>query len=151
MFYGTLLLSLVAVFFTQTNFPQTAPDLEVSDPQWVYDVNRKFNIHSRNGSSNKRSPVTTPVVQEISALFRNTGEKTVAEVGWEFIVYSDEDFDRIKRIYRVRSEKEIAPEETVRLAGTGIFRERSPYRKVNVYRIEYTDGTVWEGDRTKDE
>jgi hypothetical protein len=67
---------------------QNPPDLEVSDPLWVYDVNVRFSVNAFNsGIIGAQGGFNSPyVVNEVSALFRNTGTKTAKSVTWEFVV-----------------------------------------------------------------
>jgi hypothetical protein len=127
---------------------QTSANVEVSDPQFVWDVNRKFNFQRAN-SSNPRAPLSPDPVQEISASFRNTGTKTIKKISWEFITHKADAPTKIEYVHTVNSKREIAPGETVRLSKTGIFWGRSVNLEARVFRIEYADGTVWEDARTK--
>lgn len=59
---------------------QTTSGLEISNPQFIYDINSRFNFRSANSTSSNRAPFTAEVVQEISALFRNTGSESIKRV-----------------------------------------------------------------------
>ncbi len=128
---------------------QTSNDLNVSDARWVYDVNRNFNFHSANSTSSKLSPFNAPVLQEVSALFHNQGNKTVKKVGWEFVVYEDALKTKIKRIYISHDKTDILPGESVRLNKVGLLYDSSQYQEAKVVSIEYADGTSWKGKKTK--
>lgn len=130
-------------------FAQTPPDLEVSNPQLNWNVNQKFKVtYSGVSTTSERSPFSVDPVQEISATFRNTGTKAIKRVLWEFINYKDETQTKISRLYTVKSKTEILPGESVRLNKIGVFWGGWA-SKAKVFRIEYADGTVWEGTRTK--
>jgi hypothetical protein len=83
----------------------------------------------------------------VSALFRNTGSKSIKSVSWEYIVFKDADEQEILEVYRARSRREILPGESVRLEREGYHLKNSPYVKARVSRIDYADGTVWQGAR----
>lgn len=147
-----LILSCLTLFFhcvSQTS-AQMPPNLEISKAKFVYDVNSKLNIYAGNSTSSQRAPFTTDIVQEISALFRNVGNKTIEEVKWEFVIYKDAEYRKVDHVYTVKNKETILPNETVKLRKLGRFFEYSQYLKANVLFIEYADGTIWEGVKTKD-
>jgi hypothetical protein len=129
---------------------QTLPDVSVSDARFTYDVNQ--GVDPVNPSTGKRASPSTIVtdspVQRVSALFRNTGSKSIKSVSWEFIVFKDSGEQEILEVHRVRSRRAILPGEAVRLAREGYHLKNSPYVKARVSRIDYADGTVWQGART---
>ncbi len=130
---------------------QTPPDLEVSDARFTYDVNARF--HPSSVSSRKNAAAATTVtdspVQSVSALFRNAGAKPIKSISWEFIVFKDGEMDEIVKVHSIRSNRTILPSESVRLQKEGYHLKRSPYQTARVTRIEYADGTVWQGAKTK--
>lgn len=129
---------------------QTAPDLEVSEPQFVYDVNRNFEL--RAPSERRVSPastVTSSPVQQLSALFRNTGAKSVKAVTWEYLIFKDAQDTEPLHIYTTRSKTMLLPGQAARLDKTGYQLKNSQHMKARVTRIEYTDGTIWQGAKTK--
>ncbi len=129
---------------------QNRLELEVSDPQWTYDAYDRFRLRSAASSRvDIGSAVTTPGVQEISALFRNTGSKTIKSAAWEYILFKDANETHIQRIYTSRNEMVIAPGESVRLRKSGFGLQYSQYVKVRVTRIAYMDGTLWQATKTK--
>lgn len=124
--------------------------LEVSDPQWTYDAYDRFRPRSAASARvDIGSAVTTPGVQEISALFRNTGSKTIKSVAWEYILFKDAKETHIQRIYTSRNEMVIPPGESIRLRKSGFGLQHSQYVKIRVTRIAYMDGTLWQGTKTK--
>ena len=130
---------------------QDPPVLEVSDPQFTYDVNASLN--SRGAYSGKSPiPATTVAaspVQEVSALFRNKGTKIIKSIAWEYVVFDDAKETKVRHVYRIRSDKTLLPGESVRLGKEGYHLHYSQYRKARVTRIEYKDGTIWQGAQTK--
>ena len=128
---------------------QTLNVLSVSDARWVYDVNRKFNFYSANLTSSELSPFNAPVLQEVSALFHNQGNKTIKSVRWEFVVFEDALKTEIKRIYTSHNKTDILPDKSVRLNKVGLLYESSQYQEARVVGIEYADGTFWKGTKTK--
>ncbi len=128
---------------------QTASDVSVSNPQFIYDVNRKFNFISANWTSSDRAPFGVEVVQEISAVFRNNSAKTIKRISWEFITYKDAAKTKIQYIYTSRHKTELLPDTEIRLSKTGRFWGNSAFLEAKVFRIEYADGTFWDGTKTK--
>lgn len=130
---------------------QTPPDLEVSDARFTYDVNAAFET-SDAFSGKRASPATTVTnspVQSVSALFRHAGAKPIRSVSWEFVVFRDAGEREILKVHSIRSDRTILPGESVRLRKEGYHLKGSPYRAARVTRIEYADGTVWQGAKTK--
>ena len=139
---------LITLFSVRAQDP---PVLEVSDPQFTYDVNASLN--SRGAYSGKSPiPATTVAaspVQEVSALFRNKGTKIIKSIAWEYVVFDDAKETKVRHVYRIRSDKTLLPGESVRLGKEGYHLHYSQYRKARVTRIEYKDGTIWQGAQTK--
>jgi hypothetical protein len=128
---------------------QQYANLEVSNPQFVYDVNSNFNLRTANSTTSKLAPVTMGVYQEVSALFRNTGSKSIKSTLWEFIFYEDAMRTKVERVYTSRSKTIISPGEMIRLKKVGRLSDHTQYQEAKVVRIEYEDGTIWEGVKTK--
>jgi hypothetical protein len=130
---------------------QSPPELEVSDARFTYNVNAA--LDPANVLSGKRAGAPTTVtdspVQRVSALFRNAGSKPIKSVSWEYIVFKDSDEREILEVYSVRSNRTILPGESARLHKEGYRLRNSSYQKARVTRIEYADGTVWQGSKTK--
>ena len=139
---------LITLFSVRAQDPSV---LEVSDPQFTYDVNASLN--SRGAYSGKSPiPATTVAaspVQEVSALFRNKGKKIIKSIAWEYVVFDDAKETNVRHVYRIRSDKTLLPGESVRLGKEGYHLHYSQYRKACVTRIEYKDGTIWQGAQTK--
>ena len=128
---------------------QASNELRVSDARWTYDVNRRFNINSANSTSSKLAPFTTSVLQEVSALFHNDGNKTIKSVRWEFVVYKDALKTKVKRVYTSQTRTNILPGASVRLSKVGLLYDSSQYQEARAIGIEYVDGTNWKGKKTK--
>lgn len=147
---------LVAVSLLMLALPvsvqaQSAPDLEVSDLQFVYDVNANFQL--RAAPTEKRAApattVTSSPIQQVSALFRNTGAKPVKAVTWEYLIFKDAQDTQPLHVYTTRSKTMLLPGQAARLDKTGYQLKNTQYMKARVTRIEYTDGTIWQGAKTK--
>jgi hypothetical protein len=138
---------------------QGLPHLEVSDPQLRYDVNSRFNLHTANSTTSARSPLTiTYPIGEVSALFSNTGTKSIKSVTWEYLFFKDATESELLKIHTSRAKTVLLPGESVRLRKEGYNLEpmvpirkvnRPPYKKARVVQIEYTDGTIWRGVKTR--
>lgn len=130
---------------------QSAPGLEASDPRFRYDVNA--GVEPAIGFPGKQpSPMTTVTsspVQEVSALFLNTGSKRIKSVSWEYVVFKDAEQRQVRRVHSINSNRTILPGEAVRLKMEGYHLQHSPYEKARVTRVVYADGTVWQGAKTK--
>lgn len=129
---------------------QSAPDVEVSDLRYVYDVNRNFEL--RAPSEQRVSPastVTSSPVQQVSALFTNTGTKSIKAVTWEYVIFKDAQETELLQVYTTRSKTMLLPGQAARLDKTGYQLKNTQYMKARVTRIEYTDGTIWQGTKTK--
>jgi hypothetical protein len=151
------LIALVFLFVVPASVvAQGAPGLEASDPRFRYDVNAGRDPFMRV-SGMRPFPVTTVTsspVQEVSALFRNTGAKPIKSVSWEYVIFKDAEQKNILRIHSIRSNRTILPGEAVRLKMEGYHLEgyhlqNSPYEQARVTRVKYADGTVWQGAKTK--
>ncbi|MCA1564156.1 MAG: hypothetical protein LC803_00590 [Acidobacteria bacterium] len=145
--------ALFLLFITPVSIAaqQSAPGLEASDPRFRYDVNA--GVDPVSSFSGKRpypmTTVTSSPVQEVSALFLNTGSKPIKSVSWEYVVFKDAEQKKILRVHSIRSNRTIFPDESVRLKMEGYHLQNSPYEKARVTRIKYADGTVWQGAKTK--
>ncbi len=149
---NVLIVALMVLLITPFSVrAQDPPDLEVSDPQFTYDVNTRLN--SRGAYSGKNpvpaTTVATSPVQEVSALFRNKGTKIIKSVAWEYVVFDDPKETKVQHVYRIRSDETLLPGESVRLGKEGYHLHYSQYRKARVTRIEYADGKIWQGAQTK--
>lgn len=130
---------------------QSAPAVEVRDARFTYDVNAA--LDSLNGFPGRRAGpatiVTASPVQQVSALFRNTGGKPIKSVSWEYIIFKDSGEREILEVYSIHSDVMILPGESVRLKKEGYHLRNSSHVKVRATRIKYADGTMWRGARTK--
>ena len=138
---------------------QGLPHLEVSDPQVRYDVNSRFNLHTAGSTTSQRSPLTiTQPIGEVSALFYNTGTKTIKSVTWEYLFFKDSTETKLLKIHTSRAKTVLPPGDSIRLRKEGYNLEprlpirkmnTAPYKKARVIRIEYEDGTIWHGGKTR--
>jgi hypothetical protein len=119
---------------------QNAPDVEVSDLQWTYDVNRDGRLKGYY----QRPPVASPdPVQRVAATFRNNGAKPVKAVTWEYVAYSDSDPSRVVRVYKFDGKARLRPGESARLSEQGLNIQHRRRVEARVVGVEYEDGTVW--------
>lgn len=141
-----IVFSMIAGVSAQT----AAGNVAVSDPKFVYNIYGRYNIGlPGNPPQESRAGLSFDPLQEISASFRNTGGKTIKKISWEFITRKKDEPTKIEYVYTVHSRQEIAPGETVRLSKTGAFWTRGINPEARVWRIEYADGSIWEGKKTK--
>jgi ribosomal protein S17 len=75
-----------------------------------------------------------------SVVVRNTGEKTIKAVCWDYVLTSTRTNKELRR-YDFRHKKKIAPGETVTLVQE--VKPSSAARRVEITRIEYADGSSW--------
>jgi hypothetical protein len=128
---------------------ESPPDLKVSNPEWTYDIYRKFYVrNSANLTSSGRAPMSGDPVQEISAVFHNLGAKTIKSVTWEFIFYSDSANTKVERVYTSRNKVLLLPGNSVRLSKSG-FIPGWMGKEARVISVEYQDGLAWKGTKTK--
>jgi hypothetical protein len=104
----------------------------------------------RNG---RRGATTAQVVtrNETYALVKNVGTKTTKVVEWEYIFFSDTDYQKELKRYKFRNKIKIAPGETKFLSKDVDDKAFSIRQKVHVVRIEYTDNSVWQRAKSKSE
>jgi hypothetical protein len=147
------LIALVFLFIAPVSIAaqQSAPGLEASDPRFRYNVNAGVDP-AISFSGKQPSPMTTVTsspVQEVSALFLNTGSKPIKSVSWEYVVFKDAERRQILRVHSIHSNRVILPGESVRLKMEGYHLQNSPYEQARVTRIKYADGTMWQGAKTQ--
>jgi hypothetical protein len=149
--YKLTAASLILLIVPFTAMAQAPPALEVSDPQFAYDVSAKLEV--RGGYTGKNpAPATTVTdspVQRVSALFRNRGAKAIRSVAWEYVVFEDAEQTKVRHVYRILSKRMLHPGGSARLWKEGYHLDDSPYREARVTRIEYADGTTWRSTQTK--
>ena len=124
----------------------TPPQLEISDPQWVYLSVREssnFPNPAPSGAPDGLMSSTTAATHSVSALFRNNGSKTVKSVTWEYVFFKDEQRTRVEKRHTFRGKQEIRPGESVRLKNFSYRPRATEYAAVRVVRVDYTDGTSW--------
>jgi hypothetical protein len=94
-----------------------------------------------------------PPTDEVSALFRNTGRKTIRSVTWKYIFYKDKQRTDVLATYTFSSGKRIEPGASARLkesvSALSGPRRWTDYHGVIVSRIQYADGTVWRSAKGK--
>lgn len=149
---GIMVVSVLVLFIAPVlGFALKPPDFEVSDPQFAYDVNARFRpstqLFAKDNITDSKG-TTNWIVQERSALFHNTGTKTVESVTWEYILYRDAAKTDLARVYTIRNRTKILPGESLRLKKAVYSMTTSPYKNARIVRIEYADGTIWKGTKT---
>ena len=126
------------------------PPLEVSDPQWMYlSVRESSNFPSTapSGDADGLMSSTSAAMHAVSALFRNTGSKTVKSVTWEYVFFKDEQRTRVEKRHTFRGKQEIRPGESARLKNVSYRPRATEYASARVVRVDYTDGTTWRADK----
>ena len=124
---------------------QNSSDVEVSAPQWTYDVNQKLQL--KGDYKRLPAPSLSPI-QAVSATFRNVGGKPVKSLTWEYVVYEDSDPTKVVRIYKFRNKTLLRPGESERLSKEGLNIQHRRNVEARVIKVEYVDGTVWRRART---
>lgn len=148
---GVIVLASFAVllFAGVTASAQSAHGLEVSEPQWRYLSGRESGDYKPSFASDRVDASTAALstgTHEVSALFRNTGAKTVKSVVWEYVFFKDTAQTEVKRKHTFRDRKRISPGESLRSKRWLVTpREHGlVYDAARVVRVEYEDGTVWQ-------
>ncbi|HXI89211.1 MAG TPA: hypothetical protein VNO24_04270 [Blastocatellia bacterium] len=125
---------------------QNAPGLEASDPHWGPSPTVGAKAHSF--PVDRGQAANNPPTSEVSALLRNAGQKAIKSVTWKYLFYKDEKRTEVVGSYRFHSGTRIEPGASVRLkesvAATSEPRQRTNYQAVNIIRVKYADGTVWQ-------
>lgn len=125
---------------------QNAPGLEASDPRWGPSPTVGARAHSI--PVDRGQAANYPPTSEVSALLRNTGQKAIKSVTWKYLFYKDEKRTKVVRSYRFHSGKRIEPGASVRVkesvAASSEPRQWTNYQAVQIIRIKYADGTVWQ-------
>lgn len=146
LFVLTALALLCASPFARAQEGATSAPLEVSDPQWSYQNVRaesNFPNPSPSGDPDGLMSSTTAATHAVSALFRNTGSKTVKSVKWEFVFFKDEQQTKVQKRHTFHGKQEIRPGEAVRLKNWSYKPPATEYGAARVVRVDYTDGTSW--------
>lgn len=124
---------------------QTASALEASEPHWGRSPT--VSVHPHASPVDRGQAANYPPADEVSALFRNTGQKAVRSVTWKFLFYKDEQRTEVLATYTFSSGKKIEPGASARLkesvSALSEPRRWTDYHGVIVSRIQYADGTVW--------
>jgi hypothetical protein len=155
MYIATLILALVSAG------PQVAAanaaasrDLVVSDYYWGRVTSRIFVDQPYSSSSDPwdmprlrrryGAPPAVVLQRETYALVRNVGTRTVKSVTWDYVFYADAKRERPMHRVRFHSKEKVAPGEMKFLIES--VRDPAPttHGAVEIERIEFEDGTVWE-------
>ena len=144
-----------ALFCVATAAAQSAPDLQVTDPQWGYLQDGYFagNTHFSAGGNDHGYATNNPPLTPVSALFQNTGQKIIKSVTWEYLYFKDSQQTEVVAHRKFHSRKRITPGTSVRLkeyvlASSGP-RRTTDFPGVRITRIKYADGTTWAAAKTK--
>ncbi|HEX8457432.1 MAG TPA: hypothetical protein VF656_09060 [Pyrinomonadaceae bacterium] len=142
------LVLLAAVLPSRAQEMAQAPGLELSE----------FNVKYVPSWSSRRSLARgldvsnlsdTPARFELAAVFRNTGERAITSVSWEFLFFEDEQQTKLMLRHKYRDGKRILPGEQVRLEHVALKGAATPHKAVRITRVAYADGTVWQAARAK--
>ena len=89
-----------------------------------------------NGEDNK-----SPYNFYASLTVKNSGEKAIKAVGWDYVLTDPATKKEIKR-YNFRGKKMLKPNESMTLKE--IVKPSGAERRAEITRIEYADGSVWQ-------
>ncbi|HJR07760.1 MAG TPA: hypothetical protein VJ842_10905 [Pyrinomonadaceae bacterium] len=145
-----VLLSASPAAHAQESVTTTPPPLEISDPQWLYlSVRESSNFPNTapSGDADGLMTSTTAATHAVSALFHNTGTKTVKSVTWEYVFFKDEQRTRVEKRHTFRGKQEIRPGAAVRLKNFSYRPRPTEYSAARVLRVDYADGTSWRADK----
>ena len=169
-----ILITTIVLTFQASGRPQEAPDLLVQNYEWgalrrtsfTQPVDHTTEISGRSENRLPGAPIprlemdprgdrsgeTTEQAitrKETYALVKNVGVKTTKAVDWEYIFFSDADEQKELKRYKFHSKIKIAPGDIKFLSKDVDQKAASKRQKVNIIRIEYTDGSVWQGAEAK--
>src|SRR5215475_3768176 len=169
-----ILIAMIVSTFQASGRPQEAPDLLVQNYEWGALRRTSFtqpvdHTPERSGPPEGRLPAPaiprvemdprgdrsgetneqTITRKETYALVKNVGGKTTKAVDWEYIFFSDADDQKELKRYKFHTKIKIAPGDTKFLSKDVDKKAASKRQKVNIIRIEYTDGSVWQGAEAK--
>jgi hypothetical protein len=114
------------------------PRTEISTPP-RYDRNREVNTSTSPAyHPGTKSPGQYTYIA--SVFVRNTGDRTVESVVWEYIVVEPEG-EKVVRRDKFRTKKKIAPGEIADLVQE--VKPAQGLKKAVIHRIDYTDGSRW--------
>lgn len=123
-----------------------APGLEVSE----FEVKYVPSWNSRRGGMrgfDVDDLSERPSRFELSAVFRNTGERVITSVSWECLFFADERQTKVMLRHKYRDGERILPGGQVRLKHSSLRGAATEYKAVRLTRVVYEDGTVWRPTR----
>jgi hypothetical protein len=95
-------------------------------------------------SRNSEMVEQVEVRRETYMLVKNSGDKIIKTIKWDYVFFSDPAMEREVRRHKFQSKKKIEPGEAKFLSEYVFKRAPSRYQKVFINRIEFKDGSVWE-------
>ena len=141
---------------------QNSAGLELSNPhfkqQQYVNFNPRFSV-TRSGSDDvdflpgqmrptsrdrDKGIYSTQWSSKAETTAHNTSSKTIKQIVWAYVFFADVGMQQEINTYRIITKTKLRPGGTKTLTGTVFAPTRSPYQKVRLIRIEYTDGTVWQ-------
>src|SRR5262249_34386410 len=168
------LIAMIVSTFQVSGRPQEAPDLVVQNFEWgalrrtsfTQPVDHTTEISGRPGDRLPGAAIPRPemdprggmrgetpkqeiTTQETYALVKNVGVKTIKAVDWEYIFFADADEQKELKSYKFHNKIKIAPGDIKFLSKDVNQKATSKRQKVNIIRIEYTDGSVWQRAESK--
>lgn len=138
--FGQTFALLVACISTSA---QVAAPLEVSDPHWGR--SGTVSVMPHGFPVDRGQAANYPGASEVSALFRNVGQKAIKSVTWKYFFFKDKEQTQVLASYTFSSSKRIEPGAAVRLkesVSEFAARDRTDYQSVRISRIKYEDGSV---------
>ena len=145
-------MTFTSLFVATTSVSaQHSPGLEASDPHWGPSPTAHPSTYAT--PVDRGQAANNPPTSEVSALFRNTGQKAIKSVTWKYLFYKDEQMKKLLASYTFHSSKSIEPGAAVLLkdsvSATSEPRHWTNYHAVLIARIRYADGTVWQAGESK--
>ncbi|OLE51783.1 MAG: hypothetical protein AUG51_21210 [Acidobacteria bacterium 13_1_20CM_3_53_8] len=86
---------------------------------------------------------TVEVQRETYVLVKNSGNKIIKAIDWDYVFFSDEAMEHEVKRHKFRTRKKIAPGASKFLSEYVEKRAASRYQRVFINRVEFADGSVW--------
>lgn len=119
-----------------------SPKPSVTDPTTPrYDRTGEINQSSDAYWPSDREDSKSPYNFYASLTIKNTGEKAIKNVSWDYVLTDPATQKEIKR-YNFRGKKLMKSGESLTLKET--VKPSGAARKVEIMRVEYADGSVWQ-------
>jgi len=87
-----------------------------------------------------------PYIYIATLVVKNTGEKTIKAIKWNYLIPDAKDETKIRR-FEFRNKQKLAPGESATF--TGEVKPSAGDKKVEIIRIDYEDGSSWQSAQPK--